>query len=250
MPTVHAAPVIVEENPDFLVVAKPARLLIHPTRPDGTPTLLGWLQEKYPGEYVALVNRLDRETSGLVIAARNSAAASALGRAIMQRTVEKEYSVIVQGGLAQEHGWMEARIGREGLSDHNPIYLKRCVREDGEECRTEYWSQRRAPGFTLARVRLHTGRLHQIRVHFAHLGNPVVGDKLYGPDPMLYLQFIEHGWTEEHARRLFLPRHALHADRLRFEFNGVWREFELPLAEDLAAFWRRCEAGAPGDQSL
>jgi 23S rRNA pseudouridine1911/1915/1917 synthase len=83
------------------------------------------------------------------------------------------------------------------------------------------------------RLQAHTGRLHQLRVHLAHIGHPVIGDKIYGPDPNLYLKFIAEGWTEEHQRVLGLPRHALHAHELRFPWNGEVLTFTAPLAEDM-----------------
>ncbi len=120
-------PVILESNPDFLVVAKPPDLLSHPTRPDGAPSLLGWLQEKFPGEFIALANRLDRETSGTVLAARSPAAASRLGAMTMRREINKYYLALVRGRVTEEHGIVDAPLGRLGLSPENPIWLKRGV---------------------------------------------------------------------------------------------------------------------------
>src|SRR5271154_2630051 len=99
-------------------------MLSHPTRPDGTPTLLGWLQEKFPGEFVALVNRLDRETSGTVLAARSPEAASRLGGMTMRREIHKHYLALVSDRVALEHGIIDAPLGRLGISEHNPIWLR------------------------------------------------------------------------------------------------------------------------------
>ena len=271
-------PAILAQHADFLAVAKPPHLLSHPTRPDGEPTLLGWLQEKFPGEFVALVNRLDRETSGTVLVARSPEAASRLGGMTMRREIHKYYLALVSGRVEVEHGVIDAPIGRLGISEENPIWLRRGVIPPDDpqgrkaaEARTEFWrlgvsgteamSNGVAPtiafpngvwerekgnrrtecdGYlkdvSLLRLQAHTGRLHQLRVHLAHLGHPVIGDKIYGPDPNLYLKFIAEGWTEEHQRVLGLPRHALHAHELRFPWDGGEMAFAAPLPEDMREY--------------
>ena len=233
-------PVILVCHADFLVVDKPSNLISHPTKPDGKPTLLGWLQEKFPGEFVALVNRLDRETSGTVLVARSPEAASRLGVLTMQRLVHKHYLALVSGRVEAEHGIIDAPIGRLGLSPENPIWLRQGVLASDDAqgrksaaARTEFWRLAAGDGMSLLRLQAHTGRLHQLRVHLAHLGHPVVGDKIYGPDPNLYLKFIAEGWTEEHQRVLGLPRHALHAHELRFPWNGEELVFTAPMPGDL-----------------
>jgi 23S rRNA pseudouridine1911/1915/1917 synthase len=235
-----AEPRLLETHADFLVVAKPPHLLSHPTRPDGKPTLLGWLQEKFPGEFVALANRLDRETSGTILVARSPEVASLLGAMTMRRLIKKQYLALVAGRVAQEHGIIDAPIGRLGISPENPIWLRQGViaAEDpagrkSAEARTEFWRVAAGETMSLLRLRAHTGRLHQLRVHLAHLGHPVIGDKIYGPDPNLYLKFIAEGWTEEHARVLGLSRHALHAHELSFVWNGEERVFTAPWPEDM-----------------
>src|SRR5271156_3367800 len=117
-------PTFLARNDDFLIVDKPPNVLSHPTRPDGAPTLLGWLQEKFPGEFVALANRLDRETSGTVLVARSSEAASRLGTLTMRREVRKHYLALVSGRVGAEHGVIDAPIGRLGISSENPIWLR------------------------------------------------------------------------------------------------------------------------------
>jgi len=233
-------PVILEANPDFLVVAKPPHLLSHPTRPDGKPTLLGWLQEQFPGEFVALANRLDRETSGTILVARSPETASRLGTLTMQRQIHKYYLALVNGKVADEHGLIDAPLGRLGISPENPIWLRQGVIPPDDPqgrksapARSEFWRVATSETMSLLRLQAHTGRLHQLRVHLAHLGHPVIGDKIYGPDPNLYLKFIAEGWTEEHARVLGLTRHALHAHELHFTWNGVEHHFTAPLPEDM-----------------
>jgi 23S rRNA pseudouridine1911/1915/1917 synthase len=233
-------PILLEQNPDFIVVAKPPHLISHPTRPDGRPSLLGWLQEKFPGEFVALVNRLDRETSGTILVARTPEAASRLGTLTMKRAIHKYYLALVAGRVEEEHGMIEAPLGRLGISPENPIWLRQGViaadDADGRKsapARTEFWRVAVGESMSLLRLEAHTGRLHQLRVHLAHIGHPVIGDKIYGPDPNLYLKFIAEGWTEEHGRVLGLRRHALHAHELRFSWNGEERKFTAPLPGDM-----------------
>jgi 23S rRNA pseudouridine1911/1915/1917 synthase len=237
---VSLEPAILSQHADFLVVAKPPHLLSHPTRPDGKPTLLGWMQEKFPGEFIALVNRLDRETSGTILIARSPEAASRLGSMTMRREIHKYYLALVTGRVELEHGMIDAPIGRLGISEENPIWLRQGVLTPDDpqarkaaEARSEYWRLAASDSVSLLRLQAHTGRLHQLRVHLAHIGHPVIGDKIYGPDPNLYLKFIAEGWTEEHQRVLRLSRHALHAHELRFAWNGEELTFTAPLPEDL-----------------
>jgi 23S rRNA pseudouridine1911/1915/1917 synthase len=246
--TPTSEPEIIAQEPDFLVVAKPPDLISHPTRPGSQRSLLGWLQEKFPGEFVALANRLDRETSGTVLVARSPGAASRLGTLTMRREVHKHYLALVLGRVEAEQGVIDAPIGRLGLSPENPIWLRQGVipaddplGRKSAPARTEFRrlavsGPEAARPLSLLRLRAHTGRLHQLRVHLAHFGHPVAGDKIYGPDPGLYLKFIAEGWTPEHERVLGLPRHALHAHELSFPWDGVERTFTAPLPEDLRAW--------------
>ena len=255
-------PTLLAENADFLVVGKPPNVLSHPTRPDGMPTLLGWLQEKFPGEFVALVNRLDRETSGTVLVARSPETASRLGSMTMRREIHKYYLALVSGRVEAEHGVIDAPIGRRGISPENPIWLRRGVIASGDpqgrktaEARTEFWrlatsGPETANPISLLRLQAHTGRLHQLRVHLAHIGHPVIGDKIYGPDPNLYLKFIAEGWTEEHQRVLGLPRHALHAHELRFPWKGEELIFTAPLPEDMRGMVARFLPEYPSPSNL
>jgi 23S rRNA pseudouridine1911/1915/1917 synthase len=238
-------PFLIAQHADFVVVAKPPDLLSHPTRPDGKPSLLGWLQARFPGEFVALVNRLDRETSGTVLVARSAEAASQLGALTMRREIRKHYLALVLGRVEAEHGAIDAPIGRLGISPENPIWLRQGVigpddplGRKSAAARTEFWrlvaSGPDAPNpLSLLRLQAHTGRLHQLRVHLASIGHPVIGDKIYGPDPNLYLKFIAEGWTGEHQRMLGLSRHALHAHELQFPWNGEPLDFSAPLPDDL-----------------
>lgn len=233
---------IVAETEDYLVVDKPPFLLIHPTKPDGTPTLWAALREVLAfelvnGGQVSIVNRLDRETSGLVLVAKNLPTARRFGKAMERRQIEKEYLAIACGWPEWERTTIDAPIARKG--DHAPsaIWLKQIVHPLGSPAITDFQVEKRFVGakgkFAVVRAIPRTGRTHQIRVHLAHLGHPLVGDKIYGPNEQLYLRFIETGWTEELARELFLPRHALHSTRLRLDGEFDWRG-DLP--EDLRSW--------------
>ena len=233
---------IVAENADFLVVEKPPFLLIHPTKPNGARTLWGELKhllafEIANGGQVSIVNRLDRETSGLVLVAKNASAARRFGLLMQEQRIAKEYLAIVWGWPDWDRQTVDTPLGRQGIHSPSSIWLKQAIHPLGAPARTEFMVEhrfRRGPeSFTIVRAIPQTGRTHQIRVHLASLGHPIVGDKIYGPDEKLYLQFIETGWTPELAARLLLPRHALHSATLEIEGEERWTS---ALPPDLADF--------------
>ena len=169
---------VLDETEDYIVVNKPAPLKIHPSTPDGVPTLWDGLKdllssEMANGGQISIINRLDRETSGVVLVAKHAKAARRFGLAMQRRQVSKGYVALVE-------------------------------------------------------ARPKTGRMHQIRVHLAHLGHPVVGDKIYNGDGSGYLDFIESGWTPELAGRLHFPRQLLEVAGGEGAVGLVW-EAPLPV---------------------
>ena len=235
---------VVDESEHYLVVDKPAFLLIHPSKPDGRPTLWSALRELLAfelvnGGQISIVNRLDRETSGLVLIAKNAASAREFGLAMQRQGIKKEYLAIVRGWPDWETTIVNAPLARQADHIPSPIWLKQTIHPQGAPAMTEFQVEKRfvrpritGEKFALVRALPWTGRMHQIRVHLAHLGHAIVGDKIYGPDEQLYLRFIETGWTKELQRRLLLPRHALHSARLRIE-EFDWRS---PLPDDLESW--------------
>jgi 23S rRNA pseudouridine1911/1915/1917 synthase len=236
---------VIDESADFIVVDKPAFLLTHPTKPDQRPTLWKQLRELLAfeianGGQVSIVNRLDRETSGLVLVAKTSAAARRFGLLMQQQRVHKEYHAIVWGWPDWETKTVDAPLDRQGKHRHSAIWLKQTIHPRGAEAITEFRVERRfersttnGDRFAIVRAIPKTGRTHQIRVHLAAIEHPIVGDKIYGPDENLYLEFIETGWTPKLERELLLPRHALHSAKL--QINGEY-DWNTPLPPDLLEF--------------
>ena len=237
---------IVDEADDYLVVDKPPFLLSHPTKPDARPTLWNGLCELLAfeianGGQVSIVNRLDRETSGLVLVAKTAAAARRFGLLMQERRLHKEYFAIVWGWPEWETKIVDAPLDRQGKHGKSEIWLKQMIHLAGAASQTEFrveqpFTRSTSSGdkFSLIRAIPRTGRTHQIRVHLSSLGHPIVGDKIYGPTEQLYLQFIETGWTPELERRLLLPRQALHSSKLAI---GNEHEWTSALPVDLAEFY-------------
>ena len=219
---------IISEDDVLLVINKPAGLVCHPTKGDAWSSLVGRVRLHLgDGIHFHLINRLDRETSGVVAVAKTDEAARDLRQLWENGYVRKDYIAIVHGHLAESEGVIDAPLGKDVASR---VAIKDCVRSDGARAQTGFRVVRRfvrqtAP-FSLVEIQPRTGRKHQIRIHLAHLGHPIVGDKLYGADEEIYLAFVEGRLSESARECLILPFHALHACRLHFPLQGVGVDFE------------------------
>ena len=209
---------IIHEDEDLLVINKPAGLACHPTKGDVYSSLISRIRLHVGTEiHPQLINRLDRETSGVTLVAKNQAIALALRRAWESREVRKIYFAIVHGHVTND-GIIDAPLGRDEASE---VAIRDKVRNDGAPSTTRYRAlsrfERAEGAFTLLEIELLTGRKHQIRIHLAHIGHSIVGDKLYGLDQNMYLDFVKYRLTEEQKRKLILPHQALHAAALTIQ---------------------------------
>lgn len=241
---------ILSEDEEVVAFGKPGDVVCHPSKAGPWSSLAGAVKAGLGLEKAHLVFRLDRETSGIVLFAKTEKAASRLQRAMQDGRIRKTYLAVVVGELRGGPGAEGAEIAVDqplGDDEASPVFVKTCVRPDGKAARSRFRPLATAGGFTLAEVKIETGRKHQIRAHAQWLGFPVLGDKIYGPDARCYLDFIDKGWTPALAERLLLPRQALHCARIALEGNAAglgaqaWR---APLAEDVRGFVR--ERMGPG----
>jgi 23S rRNA pseudouridine1911/1915/1917 synthase len=239
---------VLDETEDYIVVDKPAPLLVHPSVPGNPPTLLDGLEgllafDLANGARLSIINRLDRESSGLVLVAKNPAWAARFSGAMARRQVKKEYLAIVWGWPEEDAFTVDAPIRRKGEIEESPVWVRQCIDAGGQASETGLTVERRferetpnGTRFSLVRAKPVTGRMHQIRVHLAHAGFPIVGDKIYGLDERCYLDFIETGWTTDLEKRLLLPRHALHSARMEMEVEGRSFAWECGLPGEMVEF--------------
>jgi len=226
---------VVHEDERLLVVDKPGDVVCHPSKHGPWSSLVGAVREHFALARIHLVFRLDRETSGVVVLAKDPRTASLLQTAMQERRVGKGYLAVLAGELAGP-----VRVDRPlGVDTASPVFMKSAARDDGQPSATLFEPVSLGGGFTLARVTTETGRKHQIRAHAQWLGHSVVGDKIYGPDARLYLDFIDRGWTPELERVLLMQRQALHCARIDLGQAGIPAVFEAPLPADIVGFCAR-----------
>ena len=230
-------PVLYEDD-HLLIVNKPPDMSVHSNNPWGKNDLIQQLRRQRDSRELYLAHRIDRETSGIVLIARSITIASKLGEAFFGRKVEKEYTALVFGVMADDKGVIDLPISGD---EKSVVRVKmRVGNGSGAPSVTEYTVLKRLNGFTIVNAKPKTGRQHQIRVHFASIGHPLVGDKIY-KDEKLFLRFIKDGFTEELEKELLLPRHALHASRLSFKHpvTGIQLNIEAGMPEDLITFVKK-----------
>ena len=236
---------VVHRDAALLVIDKPAGLVVHPGAGNRSGTLQNALLALDPAlarvPRAGIVHRLDKDTSGLMLVARTPQAHAALVRALAAREVGREYLALCHGALTGG-GTVDEPIGR-----HRTQRIKMAVRGDGREAVTHYRIERRLGALTLVRARLETGRTHQIRVHLAHIGHPLVGDPVYGGRRRL-----PPGASPAAIAALEdFRRQALHAVRLSLAHptGGQPLAFEAPLPEDFAALLGVLEHDGPARQA-
>ena len=228
---------VIYEDEDILVIDKPAGMVVHPAPGHRRDTVANALLARLPGieevgdeQRPGIVHRLDMDTSGLMVAAKNRRAHRHVSGQIKDRSVLKGYTALAKGNIDPPEGVIKARIGRD-----NRNRKRMAVVDLGREAETSYRAVESAPGYTLLEVIPKTGRTHQIRVHLSALGYPIVGDALYGgKDPRLERQFL-------HAHLL----------GIRLPGTGEYMEFTSPLPADLKAFLSQLNMnGAEAGQSI
>ncbi len=252
---------IVYEDDDLAVVNKPAGMMVHAGAGQSEDirsrgTLVNALLHRFNALSAAggdlrpgIVHRLDKSTSGLIIVAKNDRAHAALGAMFSGRQVQKTYIALVHGRVEREKGTISAAVSRD------PVRRTRMTTRPGANARaavSHYEVIRRLTTrfgrFTLLRVRIETGRTHQIRVHMASIGHPVAGDTLYGGAGQLAAQAgapkARSGGKKDEPERLRLGRNFLHAAKLEFAqpLTGKLLQLEAPLPPELTAFLQRIES--------
>ncbi len=237
IPTDQLFPIIHEDD-SLLVVHKPADLVCHPTKGDVYSSLISrvriYLGEAQEGQ---LINRLDRETSGVVLVAKDKETARSLRIQWEARKVTKNYRAIVYGWPSEDAFSVEAPLGKDVNSE---VVIKDCVREDGSPSSTSFRVTKRFEKenarFSILEVNPRTGRKHQIRIHLQHVGHPIVGDKLYGLSEQFYLDLVHGRLTNEQREQLLLPCHALHARSVTLIHRNQEMTFESEEEEWFRSF--------------
>jgi 23S rRNA pseudouridine1911/1915/1917 synthase len=222
------------EDEHLLVFDKPGWLICHPSKNGPWSSLGGAVREEFQQETIRFVYRLDRETSGVIVLAKTEAIGGHLQNAVRQRKIGKLYVVILEGEMS-EPMTVNQPLGPDPTAN---VTVKQRVAEGpgSQEAVSIFRPLMARCGYTLAGVQLKTGRKHQIRAHAEWLGHRVVGDKLYGPDSGLYLEFAINGWTARHSELLMMPRQALHCAAIDLRPTGLNYLLRAPWPTDMARF--------------
>ena len=221
---------VLHQDADLLVLDKPAGLATHPTASRFVRTVTWWLRVHAPGAEPA--HRLDVETSGVLLCGRHPEADRALKAAFAAEQVQKTYRAVVEGAPPDQ--WTCA--APLGFAAESAVRIK--MGPGALPSVTDFEVLARGHGRALVAARPRTGRQHQIRVHAALSGFPLVGDKLYGPDERLFLASLERALGASEVARLGHHRQALHAASVALTWAGVERRFESPVPDELAALLR------------
>ena len=223
---------VLAQDETFIAIDKPAGLPMHTTAKFWKNTLVAILRERYPAERVQICHRIDRETSGVLLIARTPEAASFLKKSFANRAVKKAYLALVHGCPAEREGIIDRPMRLLDTKTH----VMMGVETGGLPAVTRYRVVQEYPRHSLIEASPETGRQHQIRVHLASLGHPIVGDKLYRASEADFMKYCDVGLTPELLERFdHLPRHALHAARLTFPHPTTKLNItvECPLPKDL-----------------
>ncbi len=226
------------EDEHIFVIDKPGNLPVHPAGRFFFNTLLTRLRTEHfeefkDGQDFYMVHRIDRETSGVLLMAKTSPMAAHLVAQFREHKIKKRYLAIAQGCVKEDNFTVDAPLDKD---PHANIRLKMAVVPGGMESQTDFKVLERTKRFTLLEVSPRTGRQHQIRVHAAHVGHPLVGDKIYGFDERIFFSYLNHGIIDDEMKEaLILPRQALHAHSLEFTHphTGEYTCVKSPLPLEL-----------------
>jgi 23S rRNA pseudouridine1911/1915/1917 synthase len=229
-------PAILHEDDRLIAFDKPAGLLVHPAGGRFVWSLVALARLARPGLTLHLVHRLDRDTSGVVVLAKDADANRVLKDAFRFQHIHKVYWALCRGAPAWDTLLVDAPIGDDETSD---VRVRMGVVPGGQPARTRLFVLARWPDLCLVAAHPRTGRTHQIRVHLEHVGHPIVGDRIYGQPDALFLHLLDHG-VDDWARGLLrFPRQALHARAIHLPHpDGGSVRIVAPLADDLAAVVR------------
>lgn len=224
-------PTVLHEADGLVVVDKPPGMLCHPTGSAFAWALIGLARERWPD--VELVHRIDRDTSGCLALTTDPELNRVLKLAVLEGRMHKVYTAICKGEIPWDSQTLDGPIGPAD----GEIRIEMAVRPDGKHARTDVQVLERKAGMSLVRCRIHTGRTHQIRVHLAHAGFPLLGDRLYGVPAAVFLHTLEHGSDPGVIEATGAPRHALHATVLQIPHPAGSITVQAPLPPDMARWW-------------
>ena len=234
-------PNLLFENNNFLIIEKPIGLLVHPTDIGEKNTLVDWLVKKYPkikevGEQkyrAGIIHRLDKDVSGIMVVVKNNITFFHLKEQFKKRLVKKEYTALVYGNIEDEKGEINLPIGRnkDGQFVAHPRKGKEKFADKDRIAKTKYEVLEYVKDYTLLKVRILTGRTHQIRAHLSAIGHPIIGDKLYKPKKKFFHLF------QKRIKVVELDRIFLHLTKIGFnDVQLQWQEFDSPLPKNLKQY--------------